>query len=318
MKYNKWIAILCFSASICACRKDSQEETDAPKASEIQLSYLKHSLLYTDEQGEISLLRGVALDAADPTNVSLSVEDLEDAGYKFHELFYEDTPYSDLSATYTLDDNCGTARLIVNDTPVDGVVAYAEFDIPEIPQITRLNYVLESSWPENAAARGYYKKGHSYQMKGWDKRHKYNDKRLEGGAKDKKEWFVCLREDKDGNPALLVAISDAKYELWWGAGSNTVYKRVPSEGRAKEIQQMIRSEWGNYCSIYNANVSGALTDDQRYWIDSGNIDWKGGRYRNVINLYSGQIDAVHLGEWKPTRLRALLFREEPTPKKTFI
>lgn len=317
MKYSNLLALLCIPAMLCACQKeqnDQQEEADAPKASEIQLSYLKHSLLYTDEQGEISLLRGVALDAADPTNVSLSVEDLEDAEYKFHELFYEDTPYSDLSATYTLDDNCGTARLIVNDTPVDGVVAYAEFDIPEIPQITRLNYVLESSWPENAAARGYYKKGNTYQLEPW------NDSGFHEwyvSSPNKKEWFVCLREDKDGNPALLVAITDVEYDLgysWHYKGG--LFDRIPGMDRAKNIQKLIRAEWENYCNIYNSKVPGALTEGQYYWIDKGEF-YVFARYRYAINLFNGDTYKRDVMYKSPTR-RVLFFFELPTPKKTFI
>ena len=317
MKYSNLLALLCIPAMLCACQKeqnDQQEEADAPKASEIQLSYLKHSLLYTDEQGEISLLRGVALDAADPTNVSLSVEDLEDAEYKFHELFYEDTPYSDLSATYTLDDNCGTAQLFVNDTPVDGVVAYAEFDIPEIPQITRLNYVLESSWPENAAARGYYKKGSTYQLEPWDA----DNYDWFVSSRNKKEWFVCLREDKDGNPALLVAITDAEYDFsyswnWRNAG---FYKRVPGMNRAEGIQKLISAEWENYCNIYNSKVPGALTENQYYWTDEGS-DKVFKSYRYTIKLFTGEPEKLEVQNHDPKR-RALFFFELPTPKKTFI
>lgn len=312
MKYSNLLALLCIPAMLCACQKeqhDQQEEVDGPKASEIQLNYLKHSLLYTDEQGETSLLRGVALDAADPTNVSLSVEDLEDAEYKFHELFYEDTPYSDLSATYTLDDNCGTAQLYVNDPPVDGVVAYAEFDIPEIPQITRMNYVLESSWPENAAARGYYKKGNTYELEPWNGDH-YSGYVF---SKYQKEWFVCLREDKDGNPALLVSITKIPHHGFNSIWSNDgIFKRVPGMDRAKSIQELISAEWENYCNIYNSKVPGALTADQYYWTSKGS-NYLFVRYNYAINLLTGDTAKKEVLHKKPM-LRYLFFFELPTPK----
>lgn len=305
-------ALLCLTALICGCQKEQKEEEQTPPeaVSEFQLEYLKNCLLITDENGETSILRGVALDTADPTVISLSVEDVEEAEEKFHELFY-DTPYSEISSTYTLNDNRGSARFFVNDPPIDGIVAYAEFNIPEIPQVTKINYVLESSWPENAAARGTYRKGNSYQMKGWDKTTK---DQLGGASKDKLEWFVCLREDKNGNPALLVAITDDTYHLrwYWYERDSGMYERFPGRSRAQSISKLIRAEWDNYCNIYNKNVPGALTANQNYWIDDGS-DYFFARFRCAINLYNGNITDYDT-QYGSKHCRALMFREEKTKK----
>ncbi|MGM9735874.1 MAG: hypothetical protein ACI3ZL_05635, partial [Candidatus Cryptobacteroides sp.] len=206
--YQAAICLLMFTIS---CEKQAPEENtevqEVPE-SEMQLIYLKESLLYTDEEGNVSLLRGVALDSSDPTNVSISVSGEDEAYEEYAALFSENTPYSDMSCQFTLLDNLGTARFYVNDSPEDGVVAYAEFDIPSIPQISRMNYVLESAWPENAASRGKYKRGQAYSLEAWDAVQKKD--MLYRFVKGKKEWFVCLQEDKNGNPALLVAVSEEK------------------------------------------------------------------------------------------------------------
>ncbi|MGM9791434.1 MAG: hypothetical protein ACI3Y4_03405 [Candidatus Cryptobacteroides sp.] len=120
-------------------------------------------------------------------------------------------------------------------------------------------------------------------------------------------------EDRNGNPAYLVAITDAKYFFEWKVNHQNIgiYERVPGETRAKAIRELIFSEWENDCSIYNDYVPGALTQDQDYWIDEGEY-----AYRYSINLYTGNTTKRYETDYY--KLRALLFREEPTPKKTFI
>ena len=291
-----------------SCEKQAPEENtevqEVPE-SEMQLMYLKESLLYTDEEGNVSLLRGIALDSADPTNVSISVSGEDEAYEEYAALFSENTPYSDQSCQFTLLDNLGTARFYVNDSPEDGVVAYAEFDIPSIPQISRMNYVLESAWPENAASRGKYKRGQAYSLEAWDY---VGESEILEYLKGRKEWFVCLREDKNGNPALLVAVSEDQLPTEYMGFNTGMCRRVPSMDRAKKIQELIVADWDVCCYWFNAKVPNGLTSDQRYWIDSGSWSFLFVEYRDTIRLSDGNIKRYD-AFWADHKFRYLLFRE---------
>lgn len=305
-KYLLYAMMAAAAVGLPACSDDDgpavDNEDPEPEVVD-QVAALKQSLL-TEENGEEVLLRGVALDAADPTVVSISVDDCDDAYIRFTRLFSDETEASADGMTYTLTDalsqNAGSARF-VKSSDGNGLVAYAEFDVPAIPQLSRINYILHSAWPDNAKVKGFHKLGVRYEYKGW------SSKPNNGSRFDKDEWFkyVCVREYDGGEPALLIAISPKKHYICWRK-SGKYSMRIPGKGRAKGISELLRSDWDTYARFFNKDGD-VLNKDEYYWIDSGH-DYGFAQYRDAIRLSDGDIDDwdVH---WKEPEKRVIFFIE---------
>lgn len=305
-KYLLYAMMAAATVSLPACSGDDDPiiDDENPEQEVVdQVAALKQSLL-TEENGQEVLLRGVALDAADPTVVSISVDDSDDAYRRFSMLFSDDTETNAEGVTFVLTDtlsqNAGTARF-VKSSDANGLVAYAEFDVPAIPQLSRINYILHSAWPDNAKVKGFHKLGVRYEYKGWSSGPTVDS------SFDKDEWFryVCVREYDGGEPALLIAISPNMHYINWRK-SGKYSARIPGKKRALGISDLLRSDWDTYARFFNKDGD-VLNKGEYYWIDSGS-EYLVATYRDAIRLSDGDIDDwdVH---YKEPEKRVIFFIE---------
>lgn len=305
--YRFFTILAIISLVITACSDDDNSivnNEDANSGQMNQIAVLKQSLL-TEEDGKEVLLRGVALDPADPTTVSISVDDYDDAFVRFNELFSEETESSADGMTYTLTDmlsqKAGTVKLVKGNNE-NGVVAYADFDVPAIPQLSRINYILHSAWPDNAKVKGYHKLGERYEYKGWSGEPTF------GSRFDKDEVFkyVCVREYDGGEPALLVSISPKKHYIQWY--SSVKYSaRIPVKNKALNISKLLQSDWDKYLNYFNKDGD-ILYRTEYYWINSGIGHGSGGQFRNAIQLYGGKVQSWDVF-WSKPEMRVVFFIE---------
>lgn len=305
-KYLFYAIMAITATGIAACSDDDEpvieNEEFEPEVVD-QVAVLKQSLL-TEENGKEVLLRGEALDAADPTVVSISVDDSEDAYERFTALFSDETETSADGMTYTLTDtlsqNAGTAKFVKSNDG-NGLVAYAEFAVPAIPQLSRINYILHSAWPDNAKVKGFHKLGERYEYKGWSGR-PTADSKFDANEVFK---YVCVREYNGGEPALLVAISPNTHYI------NFVYSlpysnRIVGKHKAQSISYILRYNWKASTALFNKDGN-ILNKDEYYWINDGH-EHGISAYRYAIRLSDGKLkDWETL--WHRPKKRVIFFIE---------
>ena len=296
-----WMAML-ISFSVVACSDDDQPQQEEFTYEPDELTTLQKNLVKTDEEGRfVERILGVSLDAADSTEVSVGVDNYEEAAQIFAQLFADTTVISNNGTLATFAVEKGKAELKkVSDTK--GTVASISFDVPGLKFVSKVNFILNSAWPENASGKGFHKLGSIYQYQGWTS---------DGGSRaddvfDGDEMFnyVCIREYSNGIPALLVAITPKPYFI--GHRFLSYARRIPSEAKALEISKILRSDWYTYQSYFDAAYSNVLTDEL-YWYGKTQ-DYGFAGYRWVINLHTGELDwyAVH---WKTPRFKVLFYIE---------
>lgn len=305
-KYLFYAIMAIAATSIAACSDDDEpviENEEFELEAEDQVAVLKQSLI-TEENGKEVLLRGVALDAADPTVVSISVDDSDDAYQRFTALFSDETETSADGMTYTLTDtlsqNAGTAKF-VKSSDGNGLVAYAEFAVPSIPQLSRINYILHSAWPDNAEVKGFHKFGERYLEGGWTSGPPLHCSFNPGEL----FRYVCVREYEGGEPALLIAISPTTHFINWRF-SGKYSKRIPGLNRARGISELLRSDWDTFAGFFNKEGN-ILNKGEFYWIDAG-YDYLLKQKRTAIRLNDGYIDVWDVQYRRPHK-RVIFFLE---------
>lgn len=301
MKINLFYsALLAISLSLPSCSNEDEVKDPDMEVMESDidpLDVLRSSLLIEDENGNVSILRGVALDPTDPTIVSISVENYDDAFMRFSGLFDEETEKSDDGTTYTFPENKGIVQFSKADNE-NGVVAFAEFSIPSIPQITRINYILHSAWPDNDSTKGFHKFGVVYQYHGWSGSCSGNYSPNPNVSSE--EWFdyVCIREYTGGEPALLVAITPNTYYMRWRRHSEYGV-RIPTKSKADEISRILQQDWDKLANVFNKN-SKILNKGEYYWFEKGK-DYGFAEYRHAIRLSDGHTDDWDVKYKKPKK-----------------
>ena len=260
---------------------------------EDELAVLQKHLVRVDDEGNlVERIWGEVLDAATPDEVTIGVDNLAEAVEIFREFFADTTEISDdgMLATFSVQE--GSAEL-KEANGENGLVACAAFDVPGLKYVSRINFILNSAWPENATATGYHKWGVIYEYKGFPEEDYYHK-------------FMCIRKYENGKPALLFAISPDKWAI-----SNNVLKgkngvNLPTEEKAKEISEIIQTDWEVYSERYNkACGENLLNVNEGYWygkigilsyycirVSSGEIDNSYGitktYRRNLFYMESGQ------------------------------
>lgn len=257
---------------------------------EDELAVLQKHLVRVDDEGNlVERIWGEVLDAATPDEVTIGVDNLAEAVEIFREFFADTTEISDdgMLATFSVQE--GSAEL-KEANGENGLVACAAFDVPGLKYVSRINFILNSAWPENATATGVHKFGHIYEYKGFPL-YEYYDK------------FMCIREYENGKPALLFAISPWKWTISDKVinGKNGV--NLPTEEKAKEISKILQTDWESYSGKYNkACGENLLNVDEGYWY--GKI---GAMSYYFIRVSSGVIDYSY-NLFKPYR-RNLFYME---------
>ena len=300
-----WIAFLiCFSFS--ACSKDEQSSSEGETAESYvpnELSTLQENLVKVDSTGRfVERVLGEPLDAADTTEVSVGVDSYDEALNMFSGLFADTTVISNNGTLATFSVEKGKAEL-KKESDGKGVLATASFDVPGLKYVSKINFLQNSAWPENASGKSFHKLGVIYQYTGWT-----SGKGV--GAdddfdKDEKFNYVCIREYSNGTPALLVAITPKSY--YFHVRYNTYSGRIPGKERAKNIAKILQSNWETYKKYFNAAYPGVLTDDTKCWIDKTK-DYGFAAYRWDIKLKTGDTDKLDV-HWSEPKRKVLFFIE---------
>lgn len=301
-----WVGISFLGMALGGCSDDNEPQTDTEVLEDDrvidELAVLQKALVKVDENGKfVERVRGVALNPSDTTVVSMGVESYEEAVREFRSLFHDTTTVSTdgTKAAFVL--KSGSAELKKGDG-TDGLLAFATFDVPGLKYVSRINFIQDSAWPENATVRSTYTLGATYMFQGW------TDDLISVSQDCKKTdvfRYVCIRADKNGKPALLVALTPTTVYLPW-AFSGACTGNLPDEDKAKEISDIIRNNWGTYLSYFNQQGT-VLKTDSEYWIDEGYYALVTSE-RYTICLYSGKLESWQV-HWKRAYKQVLFYLE---------
>lgn len=270
-KVSYLLLVISFLGFNCISCSDDDEIREEEYVGEVfvvdELEVLQNSLAKVDEKGNlVERVLGVSLDAADPDEVSVGVEGYDEAVEIFTNLFADTTVVSNNGTLATFAVKEGKAELVAT-SDADGQVAYATFDVPGLKHVSKVNFILNSAWPDNAGGKGYHKFGVIYEAKGWTgKGYLAQNDYIKPNTMFK---YLCIREYSNGKPALLFAICTDKFALHprslSSAGGN-----IPNEQKAKEIASILQKDWNTYKKrmkdAYGIDVLGE-GDNFTYWIN---------------------------------------------------
>lgn len=304
-----------FGIGMTSCSKENNgpDTPEVPQEDSVyvedELAILQNHLVKVDEEGNlVERIWGEVLDEAAPDEVTVGVDSLAEAVTIFKGLFADTTEISEDGMLATFSVKEGSAELKVANGE-NGLVAYATFDVPGLKYVSRINFILNSAWPENATAKGYHKLGVFYEHTGWT-----GDPEGINTDFDRNKFFkyLCIREYKNGKPALLFAVEPTAVRLQWtqmdGYAGN-----MPNEDKAKEISAILRKDWAAYKKKVNAEYGcTALEDGWQYWIRGGTW-YVFGVHTDCITLSSGEMDYYETG-WNKSRKLATLFYMESCQK----
>lgn len=307
---KKYSILPCMAFLICSCFAACSDD-DQPGSGEFveiyepnELTTLQHNLVKIDKEGRfVERVLGISLDAADSTEVSVGVNNYEEAAEIFAQLFADTTVISNNGTLATFSVEKGKAELKkVSDNK--GSLATISFDVPGLKYVSKVNFILHTAWPENAVGKSFHKLGAIYQYKGWT-----------GGRgvaadddfnADEMFNYVCIREYSNGTPALLVAITPQEYFLYCRY-EDQYSGNIPGESKAKEISKILQSNWKTYKTYFNAAYKDVLTDDTKCWIDKTK-DYGVAAYRWDIKLKTGETDDYDI-HWKKPKRKVLFYIE---------
>ena len=271
---------------------------------EDELAILQNHLVKVDEEDNlVERIWGEVLDEAVPDEVTVGVDSLAQAIAIFRGFFADTTMISEDGMLATFSVKEGSAELKVANGE-NGLVAYATFDVPSLMYVSRINFILNSAWPENATAKGYHKCGVFYEHKAWTGEPWWNM----DVSEDKLYKFLCIREYDNGKPALLIAIEPKGLPLHPNGVQRDYGGNMPKENKAKEISEILRKDWAKYKNHINeAYGRTALEDGWQYWIHGcwHRIIFF---YLDCIDLSTGDMDYYEVGA-KDKKLATLFYLE---------
>lgn len=304
-----WFVVPFLGLNLAACSDDDNpggpgDGGDVVEEPVDELAVLQSSLAKVDESGNLQeRILGVPLDPADETEVSVGVDNFEEAQFLFLSLFADTTRISsdNMEATFSCAE--GSARL-VQQTDDNGLVGYATFNVPGLKYVSKIDFIKNSAWPDNASGKGFHKLGVQYEYKAWTG--DPTPAATDDFNKDELHTFVCVREYSNGKPALLVGISKDDWYIYWRY-SNEYSGNIPDKGKAQEISEILRTNWNTYKQFFNANGKNLLNDGWEYWINSGK-DYGVAVYRDAIKLQTGSVSRYDV-HYKTPRKRVLFYLE---------
>ena len=312
---NYWAILLMAAFMGTGCSDDDDPVVnDLPEENEeyviYELDALQYALTNLDEAGELkNRIYGVALNEMLPDYISIGVDSLQEAVDMFRLWFADTTEISTDGLTATFTTRKGSAVL----TPTDGengIIGRVTFDVPGLKYVSQIEFILNSAWPENASKPSDYKFGNSYEFEVWT--WAYESVHMEdwlykivyGGLypREDKIKYCCIREYKNAQPALLVAITPYTKPVSWASieyyGGN-----IPRREQAEEIQRILAKNWEMYKALFKQMYGvEVLTDTDIYTIYSGS----GNHKIRAIRLKDGY---VHTNTYTKPPRRGVLLRK---------
>ena len=159
-----WFVVPFLGLNLAACSDDDNpggpgDGGDVVEEPVDELAVLQSSLAKVDESGNLQeRILGVPLDPADETEVSVGVDNFEEAQFLFLSLFADTTRISSDNMEATFSCAQGSARL-VQQTDDNGLVGYATFNVPGLKYVSKIDFIKNSAWPDNASGKGFHKLG---------------------------------------------------------------------------------------------------------------------------------------------------------------
>lgn len=307
--YMLMIPLFGIGMASCSEEDNGPDMPETPQEDSVyvedELAVLQKHLVRVDEEGNlVERIWGEVLDEAAPDEVTVGVDSLAQAIAIFRGFFADTTMISEdgMLATFSVQE--GSAELKVANGE-NGLVAYATFDVPGLMYVSRINFILNSAWPENAKTQGFHKLGVFYEYKGFTGDWKSH------GVESKLVKYLCIREYNNGTPALLFAIEPTPLSLVYSGVKEVYGGNMPNEDKAKEISMILRKnrkDWETYKKKVNAEYGcTALEDGWQYWI-RGYWHRIIFFYIDCIDLSTGEMDYYEIGA-KDEYLATLFYME---------
>lgn len=268
------------------------EQTDSLTAMYDDLAIFQKSMCTIDSAGTLVRYEvGVAIQESDPQHRYIGVDNIEEAAKIFATWIAPDVNLAPITPTVTdltaeLTDTLGRAQGTIyfragSGTTVAEVTASAGTNLKYVNRIT---FLLNSAWPYNSETLVWHKGDIRKFFITGKARKQLTDK-------DKELAFVLVREGKNGQTPMWVAVTNDKY------GWPNIFKKdsfddiqhsdyCPGMSKAKTISQIMSAEWAFFKSRFAEAQSmggGELRDGGSYWIDNSFIKWLTD-YKSVIML----------------------------------
>lgn len=269
--------------SSCSNDEPSIHDTSLEEEFDVidELAELQDALVKLDENGNVKeRVFGVVLDESTPDVVWAGIENFDEAREYFSTLFSDTTAISTDGMKATFSTRQGSATLS-KESGNGGLVAKVIFDIEGLKHISQINFILNSAWPENDNMKSIYKYGVVYMLSGFTGTRFSNDEPLSP--------FVCVREYKNGIPALLVGITSSKHEMCGCGTCKRALGNSPGPGKAQEISKILNGNWAFFKTAFTIDGTELLAENEKYWIDK-RLAIPMNPYRYTINLKTARLE----------------------------
>lgn len=257
-------------ATFTSCSSDDNngtkdEEESKPVTSFDQVKYLQNNIIEIDSVGKmVQRVTGVPFNSADTTELTVGVEDVNDAKETFKSWLSPDTKVEEATPSTqnlkaNLKDSTNTTKETVyftvtsNNGPTIAEMTFASNKV--MKHFSKVKFIKTSAWPENYEAYSPYNVGNIEQFETWQ---------------DGIQNWVCIREADHGKSGILMYTS--RKEIFVGTSH---CKHFASTGLARTASDIIKSDWNKYKAYFDkAGVS--LEKGDYYWIND--YTWYGSIY----------------------------------------
>lgn len=275
---------------------DNDSGTEKPGDEAIKyddLAVFQQALCTIDNAGKLVRYDiGEAINESEPEHRYIGVDDIEEAAKIFANWIAPDVKLAEITPTVSdltaeLTDTLGHAQGTIyfragSGTTVAEVTASAGTNLKYVSRIT---FLLNSAWPYNAETLVWHKGDiRKFRIVG-DYSHAMHDN-------DRELAFVLVREAKNGQNPMWVALTNDKYHTY----RNDVSKFIKSDycpalAKAQEIASIVGGEWNFFKLRFDeakTQGGGELRQDGSYLFDSEHFKYMD-FWINMIWLSNGWI-----------------------------
>ena len=247
---------------------------------------------------------GEAINKSEPEHRYIGVEDIEEAAKMFATWIAPDVKLAEITPTVSdltaeLTDTLGRPQGTIYFRAGSGTTV-AEVTASEgtnLKYVSRITFLLNSAWPYNSEAVVWHIGDIRKFLIGGNARKYLNDK-------DKELPFVLVREGKNGQTPMWVALTNDTYGFWTETGRDEFLKIVQSDycptlDKAKIISNIMAGQWNFFQERFDEARKlggGELRSSGSYMVDSYHWAYLT-KYHDMIMLSNGWIHgAVGAGE----------------------
>jgi hypothetical protein len=262
--------MLCATPVLTACSDDDDDNKNGNSSQEEtvkcdDLAYFQNAICRIDSAGYlVDYNIGQALYESEPQHLYIGVDDIEEAAKWFRRWIAPDVELGNNNADLTaqLTDTLGHAQGTIYFKAGTGQSVAEVTYSPEtqLKYIDRITFLLNSAWPFNSGGTQWHK-GDIRTMP------------VTGAAassldyEDKTLNWVLIREGGNGVKPMWCAITKNSYNACWQQNETRPSRYCPSYSTAKEISDILRSDYAYFISKFKEAGCGELSYTESYWID---------------------------------------------------